>query len=106
LNIQSKNYKPESAPGKANGKGWKMNITKDTRFVCNGGYVISKDEDRHFICASRVAILHGLNPKKCILVNYERDLEKLRGWDEDNIVYLYPCSDGDYINLGGLDGSK
>lgn len=72
------------------------------KFVCWGGMVRSSDGDRHQISASRVALLHNLNPNKCILINNEADEHKLRGWHPEDFYHLSPRNDGNYEDLRGL----
>lgn len=79
----------------------------DIKCVCCSGWVDSDDGDYHFITASRVALLYGLNSRKCILLSRNGDEQKTRGFDKDRLLYLHPRDDGSYKNLGGVvNGSK
>jgi hypothetical protein len=66
------------------------------KFLCLGAFVISKnDNQQHYIAASQLPLLYGVNPKECIFVD-ARQADNLRGLDLSNYIVLQPSSDGDY----------
>lgn len=64
------------------------------KFVLHSGSVMSDaDGDIHHINALRLVGLYGVNRKDCILDPKEC---QLRGYDEDELIHLYPLDDGQY----------
>ncbi len=67
------------------------------RFIVHPGFVWSKsDGQQHFISASKLANLYGVNMRECIVISPDRTEDKLGfEWREGDID-LYPRTDGKY----------
>lgn len=64
------------------------------KFVLHTGSVMSGyDRQVHTVPASRLISLYGLNPKDCIIDPRE---SQIRGYDEDELLHLYPVDNGEY----------
>ena len=74
-------------------------MKKTKKYRCLGGWVTSlADHDRHYIPASRLPGLYGVDPQECIFININDDVfEKQRGYDLSTLIDLWPDSTGKYI---------
>lgn len=65
------------------------------KYICQGGWVTSKnDGDRHYIPASRLPQLYGIDPSECYFIN-EGDPPNTYPW-YIGLQVLSPRYDGDY----------
>lgn len=64
----------------------------------HAGYVYSGDGDDHCLNATTVARCYRLRPSQCVkLINFGDDeCHKKRGYKPEQIIDLYPLSNGDY----------
>ena len=66
------------------------------KYIVRPGYVMSKyDGDRHYISASQLIHLHGVQISECIIVRGPEDHYKLMGINRD-LISLFPRADGNY----------
>lgn len=73
------------------------------KYLCVGDYVISKsDGDRHYIPASRLPQLYGVNPNDCHFIRHDEESVYWRShhmpYDHPNgrPIVLRPRYDGNY----------
>ena len=70
------------------------------KYLCYGGNIKSRnDGDIHYIRSSVVALLYGVNPKECIMVDYSTPECWYKAYPKellDSLVVLKPRSDGKY----------
>jgi len=64
------------------------------KYLCIGGWVVSKDRDIHYISSFQLSRLYRVNPRECVFVASLDDLDGLRPTD---FIILIPRSDGNYI---------
>ena len=77
---------------------------RSLRYAVHAGWVTSmNDGQRHFITASRVAELYGLERGEW----FEWDEESRLGCVDSDFIHLWPQSSGDYpkVTPGGVDGN-
>lgn len=68
------------------------------KYAVYPGEVKSKsDGDTHLITASQLMSLYRVNPKECVVIDFERP-ETYLGRDVSNLIKLYPREDGNYAN--------
>lgn len=66
------------------------------RYIVRPGYVISQtDGDRHYISASQLMHLYGVQTRECVILRGPEDRYKLRGLKHD-LINLFPRFDGKY----------
>lgn len=66
------------------------------KYIVYPGYVDSKsDNDRHFITARQLINLYGVNPKECIVWDYDRPM-MMSPEEKDNYISLVPLFNGNY----------
>lgn len=64
-------------------------------YAIHPGYIYSRaDGDRHFITGKELIRLYGVNPRECIIVDYDEIVE-MRG-NNEMFIHLYPRSSGNY----------
>jgi len=64
------------------------------KYLCIGGWVVSKDGDIHYISSHQLPRLYKVNPQECIFAASPDDVDGLRLTD---LTILKPRSDGNYI---------
>ena len=63
------------------------------KYLLMGTSLYSEDKDMPCIRASKLCLLYNLNPKECVFA----DISRPSTWIEhDNLIKLYPRSDGNY----------
>ncbi len=66
------------------------------KYIINPGYMISKsDGNMHYITAGMLMNLYQVKESECIIVRSEKDLYKLKGFN-NTLINLYPRFDGKY----------
>jgi len=73
------------------------------KYLITGGYIISKDGDKHYVSASELVILYNLKRDECQLVETRTSEEKrtgLLGVYTKGLRRLYPRRDGNYCLPG------
>jgi len=64
------------------------------KYLCIGGWVVSKDGDIHYISPHQLPRLYRVNPQECFFAISPDDMYGLRLTD---LTILRPRSDGNYI---------
>ncbi|MDY6845035.1 MAG: hypothetical protein SVW57_13210 [Thermodesulfobacteriota bacterium] len=73
---------------------------KTKKYIVWPGYVTSKlDGDRHYISASQLMHLHGVQISECVIIRGPEDHYKLRRIHKD-LIDLSPREDGEYKLYG------
>lgn len=71
------------------------------KYLCYGGNVKSRnDGDVHYIRSSVVALLYRVNPRECIMVDYNTPDHWRRGYGKEHLeslIVLQPRNDGNYM---------
>jgi len=68
-------------------------------YLLLGGWVSSKsDGELHYVSATKLLRLYGLDPRECILVN-DFNGSSLRGVDLTSLIVLGPRFHGDYHRI-------
>jgi len=66
------------------------------KYIVRPGYITPRtDGDQHYISASRLMQLHGIQPSECIIFRGPEDYHKLKGADK-NLINVFPRADGKY----------
>jgi hypothetical protein len=69
----------------------------DKKYALYPGYVISQyDGDRHFISASQLAELYGVNFNECVIVDKSRPESMVMRGHTSDLIPLFPRMDGKY----------
>ena len=78
-------------------ESWKERIRmKETKYAVFPGKIRSKsDGDIHYISAEKLIRLYGVDPKECLIISDDRDLQRQRH-RIDGLVQLHPRYHGDY----------
>lgn len=66
---------------------------KTKKYMCEGGFVISDDGNRHYVTAHQVPALYNVDPAECVIVVRDSDLY---GYRKSSLKILRPKSSGDY----------
>jgi hypothetical protein len=75
-----------------------MNTSKKYVVVVAGEVISKNDKQRHIITCGQVIALYRVNPRECITINFGEDGDgKLRGYNKNNLIFLYPRYRGDYV---------
>lgn len=66
------------------------------KYICYGQHMMNNRGEIFFVSAEAVRRLYGVPLCECIMINRDRDLDRLKGLDKSGIVELYPRYDGVY----------
>lgn len=71
------------------------------KYICYGSNVKSKTDGQiHYVSSRKVAMLYGVNPKECIMVDYSTPSYWEKQYQKeflDNLRVLQPRKDGNYV---------
>lgn len=66
------------------------------KYICQGGDIIAKDGNVHYISAKKLPQLYKINPDECIFIEKNEKVFLCRGSGKNSMVILLPKSDGNY----------